>query len=355
MAALISLLLAFGSVIPSSAYAAGVIGILTHKKTPTPVDNSAASPNLQKMWLPRAAMNFDPSPAAGGGDVTIVDDAALMPSGGTTGTSSDTIHRKNSNKISVYVVRPGDTLSDISTLFDVTDNTIRWANNIPKGGSLKVGQQLIILPVPGVKYTVAKGDTLASVAKRFGADQEDVASFNGIEGDLAVGADLIIPNGEIVAPVVTATSPSVNVSGPKKLGRISRRIGAEPAHDVGPEGSASEIAYYRAPLGSYIETQGIHGYNGVDLADPVGTPVVASAAGEVIIARDGGWNGGYGSYVVIQHGNGSQTLYGHMSQVDVGVGDSVARGQEIGAVGNSGKSTGPHLHFEIRNGIKNPF
>ena len=356
LAALISLILAVGSVVPSSAYAAGVIGILTHKKTVLSVDNSARTPNLQNMWLPKAAMNFDPSPAIGGGDVTIVDDGALLPAQGPSGTSSDIAHSKNT-KIIVYVVRSGDTISGIADLLDITPNTIRWANDIPKGGALKVGQQLIILPVPGVKYTTTKGDTLESIAKRFGADQGDIASFNGLDGDLAIGTNLIIPNGEVAATVAPAPSVSGRTvgGGAKKQTRISRRIGSEPAHDVGPEGSASEVAYYISPLSRYIETQGIHGYNAVDLADPVGTPIVASASGDIIVAREGGWNGGYGSYVVIQHENGSQTLYGHMSQVDVGVGDSVVRGQEIGAVGNSGKSTGSHLHFEIRNGIKNPF
>jgi murein DD-endopeptidase MepM/ murein hydrolase activator NlpD len=87
----------------------------------------------------------------------------------------------------------------------------------------------------------------------------------------------------------------------------------------------------------------------------VGTPLVASASGEVIIAKQGGWNGGYGSYVVISHPNGSQTLYGHMSNVYVYDGQEVVQGQVIGTLGKSGKATGPHVHFEIRNGIRNPF
>ncbi len=98
----------------------------------------------------------------------------------------------------------------------------------------------------------------------------------------------------------------------------------------------------------------MHGNNGVDIAAPLGTPVVASAGGTVIIARSSGWNGGYGLYVVISHSNGTQTLYAHLSSVNVSVGDSVSKGQVIGKVGNTGKSTGPHLHFEVR-GARNPF
>lgn len=103
-----------------------------------------------------------------------------------------------------------------------------------------------------------------------------------------------------------------------------------------------------------VRSQGIHGHNGVDIAAPVGTPVWAAADGKVIVARSGGWNGGYGSYVVISHSNGTQTLYAHLSRVDVTVGQSVTKGKTIGAMGNTGKSTGPHLHFEVRGG-KNPF
>ena len=110
-----------------------------------------------------------------------------------------------------------------------------------------------------------------------------------------------------------------------------------------------------APLARYVETQGIHGYNGVDLGAPSGTPIMASADGDVIVAKAGGYNGGYGSYVVIQHANGSQTLYAHMSKVSTYAGATVKQGQVIGGVGSTGRSTGAHLHLEIRNGPKNPF
>jgi murein DD-endopeptidase MepM/ murein hydrolase activator NlpD len=108
------------------------------------------------------------------------------------------------------------------------------------------------------------------------------------------------------------------------------------------------------PVASGIRTQGIHGHNGVDLASSVGTPIYAAATGNVIISRVGGWNGGYGNYIVISHSNGTQTLYGHLNSISVNSGDNVVKGQFIGTMGNTGKSTGPHLHFEIR-GARNPF
>jgi murein DD-endopeptidase MepM/ murein hydrolase activator NlpD len=108
------------------------------------------------------------------------------------------------------------------------------------------------------------------------------------------------------------------------------------------------------PAPGAVKTQGIHGYNAVDLAASVGTPIRAAAAGEVIVSKNSGWNGGYGQYIVIRHSNGAQTLYGHLSANSVGVGAYVSQGEVIGLMGNTGKSTGPHLHFEVR-GATNPF
>jgi murein DD-endopeptidase MepM/ murein hydrolase activator NlpD len=112
--------------------------------------------------------------------------------------------------------------------------------------------------------------------------------------------------------------------------------------------------YFIHPLPGSVRTQGIHGYNAVDFGAPVGTPILASAGGSVLVSRVGGWNGGYGNYVVIDHPNGTQTLYAHNSKNTVWQGQTVVAGQVIGYVGNTGRSTGPHLHFEIR-GAKNPF
>jgi murein DD-endopeptidase MepM/ murein hydrolase activator NlpD len=108
------------------------------------------------------------------------------------------------------------------------------------------------------------------------------------------------------------------------------------------------------PVGGGVKTQGLHGYNGIDIGAPKGTPIYASAGGVVIVSRDSGWNGGYGEYVVIAHDNGVQTLYGHMSRVVAQAGTHVDQGDIIGYIGQTGKATGPHLHFEVR-GAKNPF
>lgn len=292
------------------------------------------SGNLQTLTLAKPAMNVDPSAGRGGGDVVIVDGTALLPEEGPSGTIADIEKPKNST-ISIYVVRPGDTLSGIAEMFDVSVNTILWANDLPRASRIRVGQVLTILPVTGIKYTIKKGDTLAGIAKRYGGDADEIANYNGIDGGLVAGTEIIIPDGEVPAP-----PPS-----PKR---------AAPAYAT-PAGTPSQVGYYLRPIAGGIRSQGIHGYNGIDLAAPSGTPIVASAEGDVIVAKESGWNGGYGEYVVIQHANGSQTLYSHASSVIVSPGQHVQQGQVIGYIGRTGKATGAHVHFEIRNGIRNPF
>ena len=327
-----------GSFIPASAEA-GIFGdFLASLRGPKKAEAVAApNSNLQTMELLRPAMNVDPTAARGGGDITIVDDSALLPEEGPSGTIADIVKPKSST-VSVYVVRSGDTLGAIAKMFGVSTNTILWANDLPRASALRVGQELIILPITGLKYTVKKGDTLASIAKRYGADAAEIASFNGLEGgSLAAGIEILIPDGEIAAEAAPA------------------RAATSPARNTVPSGTPTQIGYYLRPLVGGVKTQGIHGYNGVDIAAPAGTPILASAEGDVIVAKSGGWNGGYGNYVVIQHGNGSQTLYSHESKVIVSVGQHVEQGQVIGYVGATGKATGSHVHFEIRNGIRNPF
>lgn len=292
--------------------------------------SAGASPNLQTILLPRAVMNVDPALARGGGDV-LIDGSAVVAQEGPSGAGADIVYPKNS-AISIYVVRDGDTLSEIATMFGVSVNTIVWANDLQRGSALKVGQTLVILPVSGVKHTVKKGDTLTSIAKRYNGDADDIKSFNAIE-TLVVGAEIIIPDGEL-----TAAAPTTR-----------------PATVSGSSSAAEYTGYYLRPITGGRKTQGIHGYNGVDLAAPAGTPILAAASGEVIVSRQGGWNGGYGNYIVIRHDNGAQTLYAHNLSNIVGIGQRVVQGQVIGYVGSTGRSTGAHVHFEIRGGPRNPF
>ncbi len=353
-AALISLLILVGSVVPAKAHA-GIIADFFMRFLPSAraAEVDVAKPfTLQSLPLPRAAYNLDPNPSKGGGDITIVDDSALLPEEGPAGTIADIVVKPKNSTISVYVVRPGDTLSGIAELFGVSSNTVRWANDIPKNGTLQIGQTLTILPVTGIEYTVKSGDTLASIAKKYGGDAAEIASFNGLDAaSLTSGATIVIPNGELAAAPAPKPSPSYS-SAASAANEAAREREAAP---VRGQAAAQYSGYYIAPLSHYVKTQGVHGYNGVDLAASAGSPVMAAASGEVIVARNAGWNGGYGNYVVIRHDNGTQTLYAHASQVIVGVGQHVVQGQVIAYEGETGRATGPHVHFEIRGGPVNPF
>ena len=288
--------------------------------------------SIQTLSLLQPAMNSNPTAGRGGGDITIVDSSAVVSMEGPSGTIADIERAKNAT-ISIYVVRQGDTLSEIAELFGVSVNTIAWANNMSRSSTLKVGQTLTILPVTGIKYTIKKGDTLSSIAKKFDGDAAEIVSYNGLGDTLVVGTMIIIPNGEVAVPVASTPSSRIEARGP----------------------SVSYDGYYIRPITGGVRSQGIHGYNGVDLAVTAGTLIVASASGDVIISREGGWNGGYGNYVVIRHANGTQTLYAHNSRNAVGIGEPVVQGQLIAYVGATGRATGPHIHFEIRGGPRNPF
>ncbi len=289
------------------------------------------------MALLEAPKNINPSVSVGR-TLAIIDNSALYYEG-DSGTAFIDAGKSGTGQISVYVVRKGDSLALIAKMFGVSTNTITWANNL-KGGVIKEGDQLVILPVSGIKHTVKKGDTLQYIAKLYKADINDILSYNDVTIDtkLGIGDVIIVPDGEIVT--ISISSGSSNQSKEPLLLNVNNY--------------PTYAGYYQRPINGGRKTQGIHGYNGVDLAAPKGTPIYAAADGRVIIARTSGYNGGYGLYVVISHTNGTQTVYGHMSKVNVSVGQNVVRGQIIGAVGNTGRSTGSHVHFEIR-GAKNPF
>ncbi|MCK5027036.1 MAG: M23 family metallopeptidase [Candidatus Pacebacteria bacterium] len=295
--------------------------------------------NSQNIVLLQAAINTDPNPSKGGGGITIVEASALLPEQGLRGTGGIEVLGPKSDQISVYVVRPGDSVSQIAKMFGVSAKTIIWANDLNNEGIIQPDQTLVILPVSGVRHIVQKGETVASIAKKYDADTEEVMDFNGFEKNhiLAVDDTVIVPGGEM------------QIEAPTSVAR---------AYVVAPAGSTQQVGYYIRPVNGGVKTQGIHGYNAVDIAASHGTPILASANGEVILskyAEGNPWFGGYGNYVVIQHSNGAQTVYAHLSNNLVKRGWKVVQGQIIGYMGSTGRSTGTHLHFEIRNDIRNPF
>ncbi len=294
--------------------------------------------NSETVPLLKAAINNDPVFGKGGAEIMVLDGTALRPERNASTSFNNIQTRPDAGFIHVYVVREGDTLSQISAMFGVSTNTVIWANDI-KGRTIKVGQQLVILPMTGVRHQVQKGDTIETLAKKYYANASEIIRFNNISPSdtLSVGDVVDIPDGEIRYIPQTQTA-----------GTSQRLSTVENNNSVA-------AGYYLRPIKGGDRTQGIHGHNAVDLAAPVGTPILASALGTVTVSRTGGWNFGYGNYIVINHPNGSQTLYAHNSQNIVSVGQEVVQGQVIGYMGSTGRSTGPHVHFEIRNGPRNPF
>ncbi len=284
--------------------------------------------NSQTIPLLQAALNPDSSDATGGGDITIVGQSALLAEVGPLGSIADIEDKVPADHISIYVVREGDTLMGIAKMFDVSVNTILWANNIGRYDVLEIDQTIIVPSISGIQYEAKAGDTVESIAEKLKGDANEIRQFNDLSSShpLAVGMKIFIPDGEAPIP------PSTNVpSG-------SYRGGSGPAY----------AGYYIRPIEGGRRTQGLHGYNAIDLANGCYMPIFASHTGDIIMSRSNGWNGGYGNFVVINHPNGTQTLYAHMSEIIVGVGWHVVQGQVIGYIGATGKASGCHVHFEVR-------
>lgn len=298
-----------------------------------------SSVNSQNMAILQAPVNSNPNANATIFNDPVVSGNALVAEIGPGGTLTE-VEERISTQISLYTVRDGDTLSKIAQMFGVSVNTIIWANDLPKNPEIRNGQTLVILPITGIRYTIKKGDTIQAIALKYKADLQEVLEYNdlALTSRLFVGDVITIPDAEPTAiPVsrlATSRQPAVN------------------AHDTG---GPFYPGYYVRPVVGGTKSQGLHGHNAVDIAAAVGTSIRAAAEGTVISSiSNGGYNGGYGNYVIISHDNGTQTLYAHNQKNFVKAGDRVEQGQLIAKVGNTGKSTGPHLHFEIR-GAKNPF
>lgn len=305
--------------------------------------------NSQTMTLLTAHHNVNPTTPKST-ELAIVDDSAIEAEGSAAATTFADAGISGTGLISVYTVRSGDTISSIAKMFGVSTNTILWANNI-SGSSVAIGTELVILPVSGVKHTAKSGDTIASIAKAYKADIADILSYNSLPADakLGVGQVVIVPSGELNG----GASANIRSTGTSPYRRAGDTTAFEPLL-VNVSRYPSIPGYFARPVAGGVKTQELHGYNAVDIGASSGSSIMASAAGTVIISKTGGYNGGYGTYIVISHANGTQTLYAHMSKNYAKVGQKVEQGQIIGAVGSTGWSTGAHLHFEIR-GAKNPF
>lgn len=279
-------------------------------------------------------------PGIGGPDPRFATAFEPFPAGPLVSGSQDTrtnISQKPRDKIEEYTVQNGDTLSAVADKYGISSDTIKWENDLTDKDSIKPGQKLRILPVSGVSHKVKSGDTLASVAKKYSAEQQAILDFpfNDIPDDFSLKIDqvLIVPDGS--PPEAPA------VSRPSRPQPQYLATGAQSPAFAAPGG-----AQFIWPVGGIL-TQYFSWYHpGIDIANRQGPGVAASDGGTVIVA---GWpdNSGYGNRVVIDHGNGYQSLYAHFANIYVSAGETVSRGQLIGQMGSTGRSTGTHLHLEI--------
>lgn len=246
-----------------------------------------------------------------------------------------TVVRRPRDDILAYEVRGNDTLVDIADRFSIGLDTLLWANDIAHNHLLSIGDRLRIPPIDGVIHSVEDGDVLHEIAERFQSNPVAIAEYNriGLSTTLVQGMELVIPNG--VLPVELRKS-----SGDTQLSQREQPVAA--------------FGEFRWPAQGVI-TQYYHSRHfGLDIGNRTGTAIVAADAGQVTAA---GWSAlGYGYRIVINHGNGWVSTYNHLSTFAVSVGDFVKAGEYIGAMGSTGYSTGPHLHFEVlyHNRFRNP-
>lgn len=242
-----------------------------------------------------------------------------------------------------YVIQSGDTLSAIAGKFNISIETILWRNGLTLNSNLKPGQTLDILPVTGVAHKVKSGETVSAIAKKYGIESDKIVAFNNLVdvSDIKIGQELIVPGGRMIIPAKQATvAKAVNVA------PISQLLTTTTPQETGAALLWPTAAKHITQYFSWRHT-------GLDIGGPTGTPLYASDPGVVELS---GWSNGYGYNVVINHQNGTKTRYAHASKLYVSKGDSVVRGQTIAAMGSTGWSTGPHIHYEVIVGgvKKNP-
>ena len=244
-------------------------------------------------------------------------------------------------QIETYSVRSGDTVLGIAASFNLQPETLQWANPELEANPdmLRIGDRLVILPTDGVLHVIQSGDTLSTIAAKYKVSTDAIVGFglNHLTDSstaISVGQQLVIPGGDkpYIAKQVLAYNGPV------------------------PESASRGSGAFSWPTSGSISQPYWNGHRALDIAAWTGTAITAADSGYVIAASSG-WNNGYGTMVMVDHGGGYVTLYAHMNSIFVRQGESVSKGQQVGTVGNTGNSTGPHLHFEVRyQGVaRNPF
>ncbi|HLD25868.1 MAG TPA: M23 family metallopeptidase [Candidatus Andersenbacteria bacterium] len=260
--------------------------------------------------------------------------APAMPVVPEPGSDTSTTQPK---KAFVYTVQADDTIDGIAAQFNVSTNTILWANGLSSTTALKVGDHLTILPITGVLHTVDAGDTISGLAAKYDADAAEIISFNQI-GDgskLSLGQKIIIPDGYIAPRKAPAILPP------------DSKVALEPDANVPPASDAAGAGFVWPTSTRHIAQYFRWGHTGIDIDNRSRPAIYAADAGTVNYT---GYLGGYGNLITIDHGNGLSTYYAHLDKFYVTPGETVTKGEAIGQMGSTGRSTGPHVHFEVRKG-----
>lgn len=253
-----------------------------------------------------------------------------------TGATETIISRNNRSGTIVYEAKQGESVASIARDFGLSPDTVNYANKT--SGSVTPGQKLKIPPTDGIFVAVAKNDTLSTIARRYKVSVDDVTKFNNLDSSQPIfsGQELLIPG--VVAPKAAST-PSAG--GGRGTTTISPS-GVSPS--IVPEGTGQFI--WPLQSATHYISQGYRGgHQALDLNKLNGRGIYASAAGVVTTL---GGRTGYGNHIDIRHGGGWMTRYAHLSEFKVKNGEYVQQGQLIGIMGSTGRSTGIHLHFEIR-------
>lgn len=270
-----------------------------------------------------------------------------------TAAISEAGHRLAFTQGILHTVTENEGLNSIANLYNISVDTIRFANDLPEHPILHPGDTLIILPVDGVLHTVGRGQNLSKIALLYDVEVRSIIEQNGLTTErIYTGQRIIIPGGKPIAPgkTVPAEQPISVVARPGITPSPPRAT--QPPENAVPPPS---IGVLQKPC-DCTYTQLYHpGHYAVDLARNGGGPIFAAEDG-VVIRAEYGWNGGYGNVIEIDHGNGLVTLYAHNKELHVNEGSAVRRGDVISSMGNTGRvygQTGIHLHFEvILNGVK---
>ncbi len=248
----------------------------------------------------------------------------------------------------LHTIADGESLSVIAEHYGVSVSTIMWENGLANANSIRAGQKLLVPPVDGLSYTVQSGDSLEKLADKYEISVESIIAQNTLEADaLNKGQDLFLPGAVQAAPVNIATASYTASS-------TSRAVSYADVSSSTSAPAFGKIFIY--PTKGKI-TQGYKaGHYAIDIADTSKPPVWAAGAGTITKASTGTWGGGYGNHIIIDHGDGLQTLYAHLDSVNVYEGQWIGQGDVIGIMGNTGRvygATGIHLHWEvIYNGVK---